>query len=319
MRLHGYVVASLVTSALSLCNSSFAADTRIAKANSLRAVDDINYKIEAYGGSLNGDGTGGVAGAVTIPLGHRFGVQIDAMAGSLQGDFVGGLGAHLFWRDPSRGMIGLYASHTRWDVFTGLNANHIGAEGELYMGRFTLSALVGVEDGNAAASVVGPLLISYNVNTRFFDTINLHYYLQDNWKLTLGHRYLGGLHAAAFGMEFAFEAGQKQMMSAFFEARVGENDFRGIYGGLKMYFGERSKPLIKRHRQDDPEIWLPTTQATMTNSRTITNALPSSVTVAQCNGQNGSTSAVLNDSMQYDYFCVLPGGTVPISDPQNLP
>jgi hypothetical protein len=318
MRVRDCVKASWLVVSVSLsCGTAFAADTLISKANSTnRAVDGINYKIEAYGGSLNGDGTGGVAGAVTIPLGNRFGVQFDVLAGSLQSDFVAGGAAHLFWRDPARGMIGIYASYTHWNVFTGLNASHIAAEGELYIGRFTFQAIAGVEDGSSTSAVAGPLLISYNVDQRFFDAINLHYYVQDNWRLTLGHRYMGGLHAAAFGTEFAFEAG-KQMMSAFFEARVGENDFRGIYGGLKMYFGQRAKPLIKRHRQDDPEIWLPTTQSTMTNSKTVTmrSLLQGPVTFQQCMDVGGTIST----NASFDYVCRQGGAEVPITDPQNVP
>lgn len=285
------------------CSPAFSADTLIPK-SSARAVDGINYKIEAYGGSVNGQGTGGVVGAVTIPLGDRFGVQFDAMAGSLQSEFVGGVAAHLFWRDPSRGMVGLYASHTHWNIFTGLNTSHFAAEGELYLGRFTLQAIAGVEDGNATQGAAGPLFISYNVENRFFDAINLHYYVQDNWRLTLGHRYMGGIHAAALATEFAFNVSGNRMMTAFAEARLGENDFRGIYAGMKMYFGQRSKPLIQRHRQDDPSIWLTDTQSTMMNSRTISK----SITTDECVGLNGEIVSV------GDGYCRLPGGLVPISD-----
>jgi hypothetical protein len=45
------------------------------------------------------------------------------------------------------------------------------------------------------------------------------------------------------------------MGSLFVEARAGENQFNGVWGGLKFYFGQKDKTLIQRHRQDDPPIW----------------------------------------------------------------
>jgi len=307
-----------------LATAAFPADSLISKpvSSGTRAVDGFNYKIETYGGSLNGEGTGGVVGAVAMPLGNRFGIQFDVMAGSLQGDFIGGAAAHLFWRDPAIGLIGFYASHTRWSVFSGLEANHAGVESELYFGRYTLQTLFGVEGGNSTASVIGAQLISYTIKTSFFDTINLSYYMTDNWKVSIGHRYMGGLHAAAIGTEFSFEAGSRRMMTAYAEARIGENDFRGIYAGVKMYFGQRDKTLIQRHRQDDPTIWLTDTQSTMTNSKSVTatgtNLVPS-VTVQQCDDSGGTISTTGGDLGPSVYICRLPGGDVPISDPQNVP
>ena len=45
------------------------------------------------------------------------------------------------------------------------------------------------------------------------------------------------------------------MASAFVEGRIGEGDFHGVWGGLRVYFGQKDKPLIDRHRQDDPTVW----------------------------------------------------------------
>src|SRR6476620_4363093 len=59
----------------------------------------------------------------------------------------------------------------------------------------------------------------------------------------------------ALGSEFAQPLGGGIMGSAFVEARFGEHDFRGIWGGLKFHFGQSNKPLIARHRRDDPPIW----------------------------------------------------------------
>jgi hypothetical protein len=45
------------------------------------------------------------------------------------------------------------------------------------------------------------------------------------------------------------------MASAFVEGRVGSNQFEGIWGGLRVYFGQKEKSLIRRHREDDPTTW----------------------------------------------------------------
>jgi hypothetical protein len=45
------------------------------------------------------------------------------------------------------------------------------------------------------------------------------------------------------------------MTSAFVEARTGEGQFNGVWGGLKVYFGQKDKSLMRRHREDDPPFW----------------------------------------------------------------
>jgi hypothetical protein len=81
----------------------------------------------------------------------------------------------------------------------------------------------------------------------------------------IGHRYLGGKHALALGTEHAFTLGNGQASSLFVEARLGEGDFHGVWGGLKFYWGQKDKSLIARHRQDDPPVW--DTLFSITNSR----------------------------------------------------
>jgi len=81
-----------------------------------------------------------------------------------------------------------------------------------------------------STTTITTLTESYSIKTRFFDQINLAYYPIDNWKLFVGHRYLGGLNAAALGAEYGLPLGRGIMSSAFVEARIGERDFHGIWG-----------------------------------------------------------------------------------------
>ena len=254
----------------------------------LPAVDGANGKIDGFGGSVGNKGVYGLEGIYSVPLQGPYGVQMDGRAGSLDRSGFGSVGGHLFWRDPRQALFGIYGDYTNWDRYGGVRVGHVAGEGAYYFGQFTLEGVAGVEFGNNASSSIfgsatatststtapGPvppgvpgtittttstffaaLTNSYDIKTQFFDQINLSYYPIDNLKAYVGHRYLGGLNAAAFGTEYALPIGHGLMASAFAEGRVGEQGFHGIWGGLKLYFGQSDKPLIARHRRDDPPIW----------------------------------------------------------------
>lgn len=235
----------------------------------LPAVDGLNGKAELLGGTLANKSLYGVRGALAIPVAGQFGVQVDGALGSYDSRAFGAVAAHGFWRDPSRGLLGLYGSYTNWNQAGGLHLGQFGVEGAAYMGRWTVEGVVGVEGGNSQSINFGPAIQTWDIKTRLFDKVDVAYYLNDNWKVSAGHRYLGGNHAAAFGTEYAFNPGWRSGlgMSVFAEARVGENNYQGIWGGLKFYFGQRDKTLIQRHRQDDPPIGLPETLFSLANNR----------------------------------------------------
>ena len=109
--------------------------------------------------------------------------------------------------------------------------------------------------GQHASGIVGNLTQTHAINTRFFDQVNVGYYLQDNFKLFIGHRYLGGKNALTLGGEYGIPMGHGVMAALFVEGRVGEGDFHGVWGGLRFYFGQKDKTLIRRHREDDPTDW----------------------------------------------------------------
>jgi hypothetical protein len=236
------------------------------------AVDGLNAKVDAFGGSMADRPVAGVRGAVTAPLSGPYGFQIDLGAGSLDSRAFGSIAGHLFWRNPSQAMLGLYVSHTHWDQLGGVHASQVAGEGELYFGRFTVQGIAGVEFGNSVASsttttaTIPPQIgipglttttvftQGFDVKTRFFDQINLKYYVTDDWDAYVGHRYQGGANALALGTEVGIPVARGILASAFLEGRVGERDFHGIWGGVRFYFGH-DKPLIGRHRSEDPNIW----------------------------------------------------------------
>jgi hypothetical protein len=237
------------------------------------AVDGFNVKADAFGGSYSHQSIGGVRGSFSTPVTPSTGLQIDLQGGAHGGDPFAAVSGHLFWRDPNRALFGLYASYTHLDRFGGANVGQVAAEGEYYWGRWTLQGIAGVEFGNTTGdtsstsstipqnfifpgvTTVNTFTEGYDIRTRFFDQINLKYYLTDNWDAYVGHRYLGGKHAFAVGSEYAMPLGNRTLGSAFAEARVGSGDFQGVWGGLRVYLGQKDKTLIQRHRQDDPIVW----------------------------------------------------------------
>jgi hypothetical protein len=241
------------------------------------AVDGINGKAGILGGSLADRTIFAGKGSLSIPLGGSFGAQIDGIAGSWDHRAFGGIGGHLFWRNPTQALLGIYASHTHWDEFGGVHVTHVAAEGEYYFGRWAVQGIAGVEFGNRAvgpsttAVLIPPGVIAtfapiYDVRTRFFDQINLAYYVTENWKAFVGHRYLGGKHAFALGTEYGIPVGRGTMAAPFIEGRIGEEESSGVWGGIKFYVGRRDKPLIQRHREDDPLNWMPSSLFTIASS-----------------------------------------------------
>jgi len=250
--LSGVLAAAALTPA---CAADLPLKAPPAVGSCVPAVDGFNGKIGAYGGSLNSDSLYGGTGSLALPLACEFGAQIDGNAASFDGRFLGTIAGHLFWRNPMKGLLGVYGSYTDWDRAGGVRAAHLGAEGEWYFGQWTLQGVAGAEFGNSTSETIGTQIFSYDVKTRFFDQINLAYYVQDNLKLYAGHRYLYGMHAAALGGEWGFPLGHGVMGALFAEGRIGQDDFKGIWGGVRFYFGQKDKTLIRRHREDDPIDW----------------------------------------------------------------
>ena len=221
----------------------------------LPAVSGLNGKLSAFGGSQD-DGvyaaTGalyGVAGSLTMPIGHDFGLQFDGMVGSGKGAAFYGVGGHLFWRDPAKGLFGFYGSYVNWETsgdqslgtLGGANVGKAGVEGQAYLGRFSLEG--------AAAYQFG----SY---TGFSGKAVLGYYPTDDLRLDGGVRYLEGPGAiGTVGVEWQpHKAGG---FTLFGTGSFGANSYTQVLGGARFYFGGGAKSLIQRQREDDPENPLP--------------------------------------------------------------
>jgi hypothetical protein len=211
---------------------------------SLPAVSQVNGKVSAFGGSQDG-GLYGVTGSLSVPLGSPYGFQIDGMVGSGKDAAFYGVGGHLFWRDPAKGLLGLYGSYVSWGLSdggtNGADVGKVGVEGEAYLGRVSLEGLAAYQFGT---------------NTGFAGKATIAYYPTDNWRIDGGVNYLEGPGAiGTIGTEWQPHAGSG--LSLFAKGSIGQNDYKQVLGGVRYYFGDPNKSLIDRQRQDDPDSILP--------------------------------------------------------------
>ena len=225
------------------------------------AVDGFNAKIDGYGGGANHSSSlYGADGSLSIPLAQQWGLQIDGGVGSFNSSGTARGAGHVFWRDPSVGLLGVYGSYSRWNGNSGvivprtaLNIARAGAEGEYYLGRWTVGGVVGYETVRFNIPAVVPGVPAFSLPDRFFDSVRASYYVTDNFKLSIGHVYTLGRSALSLGGEYGFALGGGRMASLFAQGLVGERGVNGARGGLRIYFGQHDKTLIDRNRQDDPE------------------------------------------------------------------
>jgi hypothetical protein len=250
------MLSSVVGASFIAVMSAHAADSPMVKSpppvvGPLPAVDGVNYRASIFGGSLWKRSLGGADGTVAIPLAPSYGFQADVMGSSWGGRFYGELHGHWFWRDPAIGMLGLYAAYTHLSRFGGAHAAYVGAEFARYNGPWEIKGALGVETGNTASGLTSPTTLTvYDIDTRFFDRIDVSYYLNENAKVGIGHRYLSGKNALALRGEWAAPLAGGRLGSFFVEGRVGEDNFKSIWAGLRVYFGQNGKSLIRRHRED---------------------------------------------------------------------
>lgn len=214
----------------------------------LPAVSGLNAKIGSFGASLADESAGGAFIGVALPLGHSFGAQIDGMVGTAQGgNAFHGIGGHLFWRDPARALFGIYAGHVQWDAdsVTGgsgrVEVNKVGFESQLYLGRLSLESLTAYQFGT---------------DTGFSGKGTAAYYPRDDLRLHVGVTHGVGPGFGAFtGLEWVPRPSSG--LSLFADVGINEDrDVRALFG-LKFYLARSDKSLIRRHREDDPEVDLP--------------------------------------------------------------
>lgn len=215
-----------------------------ATAQQAPAVSAPNGKIEFDAGALNLPGPtfmARAAGTVTVPIDEYFGLQADLSASTAPG-FVTTGALHLFARDPAKYLIGGTLGFIRSPGAIVLAA---GPEAELYLDRWTLEAWGGIAaaypSATATPSRVGPFVMA-----------NAGYYVTENWRLSIGASWLDSYGTLQVGSEYLVQDFALPV-AVTTELRVGQDGaVRGMFG-LRGYIGPKpDKPLILRHREDDP-------------------------------------------------------------------
>ncbi len=212
------------------------------------AVSALNGKASVQGGVFDGYSAGIADVSVTIPLGRSFGAQADFASGLVHDRSLVGVAGQGFWRDPDRGLLGIFSSHLERvapEQNTMIHANRIGGEAEYYRGQFTASLAAGGQSGQ--------------VKKGAFAAVTIAWYPNGNLRLRIGADIHPGPSHVVLGFENQLGAGTLSALSVF--ADVGISDGNGqeagqkngyAYTGLRYYFGPAQKSLIQRHREDDP-------------------------------------------------------------------
>lgn len=217
----------------------------------LPAVSGINGKLEGLGGWLDDDAIAGVGGSLSVPVPFIpiMGVQVDTFAGTWDDDPVYAGALHIFFRDPALGLLGAYGD---WGYVSPEHYGRVGPELEIYFGRFSFEGIAGMAFGQ-------------NIETQWFDQVDIAWYPMDDLRLSVGHQYTTRGHMGAVGAEYLLPLNSPFGISLFAEGRAGEDDLYSAWGGLKIYAARERKSLIRRHREDDPRNRLPANILSITN------------------------------------------------------
>lgn len=196
------------------------------------AVAAPNFDLAVGGGVSDGDGVGLLAGKAAVPVGHAFGVQIDSAAVLEPGDSRGGLGAHVFYRDPSRFLVGGTAM---WGHVDGENIYRAGPEAEIYVDDVTLYAGAGWQDGMD--------------NSTGYGKVRLSYYATDNFVFAVRAEAFSDHRSGGIDVEWL---PQRSPVSVFLVAGdTNESDGYAL-AGVRASFGTQGRTLKERHRFYDP-------------------------------------------------------------------
>lgn len=197
--------------------------------------------------------SGGVLPSIAFDLGQAA-LQLDGMAADHRGDTVLAAAVHLGVKASDALSIGGYAAYANHDTLGGLESYRVGAEAVYRAPGVVLAGIAGYEHTEqrvaAAGTVPGFFVIdSYGKGGQFFSIADITVYPDPDLSLTGGHRYIGGRHAAAAGVEKAFSIGGASA-SLFAEGRIGERDYKAAWVGLRIRFGKGGKTLEARDREE---------------------------------------------------------------------
>jgi len=201
---------------------------------SLALADAVSYpngKAEGIVASIDGDSAFMALGSASFPIHPMLGGQVDAAFGKLDSENLLGVGLHLFARDPQLYLLGGNVSYTENND---ADMYRYAAEGQYYYGPYTLSALLGIQNGDVDGNGFGAIDFSWYPNDELMVQAGASIADNDDAKGHIGGEFLVRPNLAAFA-----------------DLAVGVEDYEHAYAGVRYYFGE-IKPLLQKHREDDP-------------------------------------------------------------------
>ena len=217
------------------------------------AVDGLNAKLSIEGGTGSDAGSAVGLGSVSIPLGGRFAAQFDAAFGPTGGSVLAGGGVHLFARDPSRYLLGVYGSYHQWND---IGIWRAAGEYQWYFGPLSFEGLSGVEHVAVPDTVNGLPVLNHD-SLHFFSQADLAWYPTDNLRLAAGAEYADNTMFGTFGAEY-LPRSVGVPVSLFVHGRVAGNGDYALKGGVRLFFGGKAgASLITRHRTEDPPNYTP--------------------------------------------------------------
>jgi catechol 2,3-dioxygenase-like lactoylglutathione lyase family enzyme len=198
------------------------------------SVEATNFSLSTGAGVINHDSKAIVSGEATMPLAEAYGVQLDGTEAFGEGPNRGGVAGHVFFRDPSRYLLGATAL---WSRVGSESVTRLGPEAETYLGNLSLHVTGGwqhtTDGGDSTAYVNG----------------HAGYYLTDN--LVVGA--MGTAFSNTRGAGLDAEWKPDSMPFSIF-AQGGDTNKSSGYGllGLRMDLGTNGASLKDRDRKFDP-------------------------------------------------------------------
>jgi len=138
-------------------------------------------------------------------------------------------------------------------------------EFEAYLGRFTGRAIIGVQGASIFTGNVTDSYINahggrsaFNIADYFHDQVEVTFYPLDDLAISAGHIYSFNRNAVTGEVEYLLPQfrGGNIAPSAFFSAAYGWDNSSNIMAGIRVYFGNHDKTLIRRQREDDPKAYV---------------------------------------------------------------
>lgn len=205
-------------------------------------------------GGDDSDFSGGALGSVQFDLGS-FVIQGDGMFFDHRKDSTYGGAVHAGFRLGERGFIGAYGSISTVRFLGGLETTRVGGEFTQAHGDFVVAAVAGYEHTERALAYVtttatDDVYYAYGKKGAFFSFADIKYQPSDKFRISAGHRYTGGRHAAAAGVGVGFS----NAVGLIAEGRLGSGDYKAGFVGFRILFGgtegEPSKLLDNRLIED---------------------------------------------------------------------